>query len=308
MIVHKALLWEHFFFFPWPGIQSHPFRAGPGEPLTPRPTITHHPPLPSLPCPAATIPIKGLACSVDRWRGKCDFEGKKKWEKEKKCKKPLKCKGTEKSSESKCWWNRAITDQTKSQFHLIIHRVWSTAQWAEKVEDLLSENEVLRSLLAIEYVLDPSLYIFSARNKKKGFWYLRWQKEEAWVGGKEGLESDEVDGEDERCVVEGDSIRGVKANRAEQRGHRCAACSPDYRQAAAQTALSAWRCIPFSCVPCRTLSLSLSPSFSLTGPLHPPGSAKARWEKNKMANLCFEVPHIDNDTLQHREKMWGAFF
>lgn len=50
-----------FFFFTWPGIQSHPFTVGPGEPLTPRPTITHHPPLPSLPCPATTNPIKGLA-------------------------------------------------------------------------------------------------------------------------------------------------------------------------------------------------------------------------------------------------------
>lgn len=53
-----------------------------------------------------------------------------------------------------------------------------------------------------------------------------------------GVEADEADVEDERCVVEGDSIRGVKANRTKQRGHRCAACSPDYRQAAAQTALS----------------------------------------------------------------------
>lgn len=29
-----------------------------------------------------------------------------------------------------------------------------------------------------------------------------------------GAGGDELDGEDERCVVEGDSIRGVKANRA----------------------------------------------------------------------------------------------
>lgn len=53
-----------------------------------------------------------------------------------------------------------------------------------------------------------------------------------WVGGRRGDERgiDEVDGEDERCVVEGDSIRGVKANRTKQRGHRCAAGSLDYRQ------------------------------------------------------------------------------
>lgn len=43
-----------------------------------------------------------------------------------------------------------------------------------------------------------------------------------WWGARGG---DELDGEDERCVVEGDSIRGVKANRG---CRRCAACSPDY--------------------------------------------------------------------------------
>lgn len=37
---------------------------------------------------------------------------------------------------------------------------------------------------------------------------------------------DEVDSVDDRCVVEGDSIQGVKANRTKQRGHRCAVCSP----------------------------------------------------------------------------------
>lgn len=67
------------------------------------------------------------------------------------------------------------------------------------------------------------------------------KKKRVWVEGRRGggRGVDEVDGEDERCVVEGDSIRGVKANRTERRGRRCAACSTACRQAAAQTALSA---------------------------------------------------------------------
>lgn len=57
---------------------------------------------------------------------------------------------------------------------------------------------------------------------------------------------------------------GVKANRTERRGHRCAAYSPDYRQAAAQTALSALHAY-------HTAASSAGPP--LTGLLHPPGSA-----------------------------------
>lgn len=95
----------------------------------------------------------------------------------------------------------------------------------------------LRSLLTL-------LYIFMCQNGHK---YKAMIEKNLFKGVKKdkqkgvGVGDDEDDGEDERCVVEGDSIRGVKANRTKHRGHRCAVCSPDCRQAAAQTALSAQR-------------------------------------------------------------------
>lgn len=71
-----------FSLFTWPEIQSHPFIAGPGEPLTPRPTITHHPPSPSLPCPLHPHPYQRL--SVICGQMICDFEGGKNEEKKRK--------------------------------------------------------------------------------------------------------------------------------------------------------------------------------------------------------------------------------
>lgn len=99
--------------------------------------------------------------------------------------------------------------------------------------------------------------------------------------GRGGVEAERVgarwrgaDGKDERCVVDRDSIRGVKANRTEQRGHRCAAGWPACRQAAAQTALSARpSCIPHH-LPCRT------------GLLHPPGPAAPRKTQIFTVELC----------------------
>ena len=88
-----------------------------------------------------------------------------------------------------------------------------------------------------------------------------------------GVGDDEDDGEDEGCVVEGDSIRGVKANRTKHRGHRCAVCSPDCRQAAAQTALSAQRAYHTAGGP-----------VGLPGPLHPPGRAAQPAEEGETAN------------------------
>lgn len=126
------------------------------------PDPQNHPPLPLLPCPTSAISIKGLAWSVDRWRGKCDFEEKKK----KKCKKPVKCKGTE---NSKRWWNQAIMNQTKSLFHSIIQHIWSIAHKAEKIENQLSKNEVLHCFLEVVYILNPFLYVFLPKltgNKK----------------------------------------------------------------------------------------------------------------------------------------------
>ena len=110
------------FSFTWPGIQSHPFTAGPAEPLTPRPTITHHPPspvapMPHAPQPSTPIPIKGLVWSVDRWRGKCDFE-----EEEKKAHEVW-------GNWEWRWWNQAIMNQTRSLFHPIFQHIsWSTAE------------------------------------------------------------------------------------------------------------------------------------------------------------------------------------
>lgn len=122
------------------------------------------------------------------------------------------------------------------------------------------------------------------RNTKK--------RAEGGRGGGRGV--DEVDGEDERCVVEGDSIRGVKANRTKQRGHRCAACSL-YRQAAAQTALSAEH----------AYHSAVSPAgLSLTGLLHPPGSTA---REKKKTSPCCEVLHIDNYTLQHGKNVKRPF-
>lgn len=68
---------------------------------------------------------------------------------------------------------------------------------------------------------------------------------------------DEFDSVDDRCVVEGDSIQGVKANRTKQRGHRCAhlsevGCSTNSSKHPAY--------ITYSCVPCRTFSHWPSPS------------------------------------------------
>lgn len=63
-----------FFFFPTgPRLQSHPLRAGLGEPVTPRPTTGLHP----YGSHGSTIPIKGLVGSVDRWRGEIWFWRKK---------------------------------------------------------------------------------------------------------------------------------------------------------------------------------------------------------------------------------------
>ncbi len=145
----------------------------------------------------------------------------------------------------------------------------------------------------------------NTENKKNGIFLkllVSEQKQKtvrAGGGTGGGWGADVVDGGDERCVVEGDSIRGVKANRTKQRGHRCAACSPVYRQAAAQTALSAQHAYHTAVCPA---------GLSLTGLLHPPGStARARGGK-KTTKRCCEVLHVDNDTLQHREKMWRCFF
>lgn len=112
-----------------------------------------------------------------------------------------------------------------------------------------------------------------------------------------------VDGGDERCVVEGDSIRGVKANRAKRRGHRCAACSPESRQAAAQTALSAQHTYHTAACPA---------GLSETGLLHPPGSAtgaKGKKKKKKTTTkLCCDVLHIEKDTHYNAEKKCEGSF
>lgn len=80
------LLWELFFslVFTWPGIQTHPFIVGPGEPLTPRPTIAHHPPPPSLPCPLYRHLYQRLSVICGQmkermwsWRKKIRKRGKK---------------------------------------------------------------------------------------------------------------------------------------------------------------------------------------------------------------------------------------
>lgn len=143
----------------------------------------------------------------------------------------------------------------------------------------LTENKMQRQK---EQVFCKASTVWDGQKK-----YIKagWRKEGGRGGGR-GM--DGVDGGDERCVVEGDSIRGVKANRIEQGGHRCAACAL-HRQAATQTALSTER----------AYQRAVSPAgLSLTGLLHPPGST-ARVKRK--TNLCCEVLHIDDDTLQHRE-------
>ena len=263
--------------------------------------------------PRRHYPYQRLSVLCGQMKGKMWFwrKEKKKWGKEeKKCKKPLKCKGTEKSSESKCWWNRAITDQTKSLFHLIIHHIWRTAHWDEKVEDLLSENEVL----------GPSLYIFSARNEQKKGSGIRVDKKKKrgmggggfreWWGRWRGWKMCCWRRQHPRCQskqgwAEGPQVCSLPAWL--QTG--CSTDSPKrlplhtIQPCALQDSLSLSVSL--------SLSLSLSVSLSVVLADWPPVStwiAKSEGEKNKMANLCFEVPHIDNDTLQHREKMWGAFF
>lgn len=69
------------FFLTRTKIQTHPFKSrscrDSDKPLHNYTT----PSSPLLPCPFPLVPIKGLAWSVDRWRGKCDFE-EKKWKTE----------------------------------------------------------------------------------------------------------------------------------------------------------------------------------------------------------------------------------
>lgn len=69
-----------------------------------------HPHLSQAPSPTS-ISIKGLAWSVDRWRGKCDLKKKKLEKKGKKCKKAAKCKRKDNSTQFKCWWKHAIIEQ-----------------------------------------------------------------------------------------------------------------------------------------------------------------------------------------------------